>query len=143
MHSQVVWDAGHNLGNPPKLFEPTHVLRVACRDIAMKNVRCPAPKLDAARGLHSIEDGQNHIQGVVFDLMFDLTVTLSLNCRSFCDSSILGPRKLLPQRIDNVLTGCLDIAPYSTRERWGAADTKEPPLHIIEGTIQPANACSW
>ena len=86
------------------------MVRVASHDVASKHVRGPAAKFHASRGLHAIADGEDHVEAVVLDLADNLSGALDLNCRKFCDSSILGPCKLLAQCISDVLADGLDVA---------------------------------
>ena len=92
------------------------MVRVAGHDVATQHVRGPAAELDAARRLHAVADGEDHVEVVVLDLADNLSGALSLNCRNFCDSSILGPGKLLAQCIGDVLADGLDVASKEGRE---------------------------
>ena len=105
---KTLGDARHDLGDLAQLLEPPLVLHMAGHDVATQHVRCPASELNAARGLHAVAGGEDHVEVVVLSLV---RLAVAGSCRKFCDNSILGPRKLLPQCVGDVLADGLDVTP--------------------------------
>ena len=116
--SRLSGDARHDLGDLAQLLESSLVRRVSGYDVATQHVRRPAAELHASRGLHAIADGEDHVEVVVLRLV---RLAVAGSCRKFCDNSILGPCKLLTQRVGNVLVDGLDVASKEGRELRGSA----------------------
>ena len=132
---------------------------IPSQQIFLEDRICPTAEQDSLYGFHTIANRQNNIQAVVFNLSNNLAASLLPNRRKICDSWILGQfdlfkfcasqillalgcrkicdngtaRKLLGQRIRNMLANSLDVATKQLRHLVAI----QPHCLVLKPHIQP------